>query len=357
MKHLSILLFLLFGKLYCFSQEKNATTKVDSVPYYLEVSNFHKSSFDYDKALLYSRKARQYAVKNKLQRQLADSHLSIGSIYSELNRQDEAIENYIRSTTIYNELEASSNSAFCYYGLGLSYLKKKNLGLAENYFNKALTEYKTINIPEAADLIDLQKGIIEKLKGNRNAAVKKFKAIISKDDMITIPEAKVEAYFELADIESKTNTQSAIINLEKAYQISKEGNNTNQKLRILKRLSSLSESTDNIIKSHTYLKEFVSIRDSVFNIRTRTADLPAYERYIATEQLKAIDKTNRENKAQEKSIKFSKLISILSIALISILSLLSLSLYKNNIIRTKTNQLLKDKNQELEIEKEKAERA
>ncbi|ESU22247.1 signal transduction histidine kinase [Flavobacterium enshiense DK69] len=357
MRHLYILLFLLIAKLNCFSQEKNATINVDSVPYYLEVSNFHKSSFDYDKALLYARKARRYAIKNKLQRELADSHLSIGSIYNELDRQDEAIENYIRSITIYNDLEASSNSAFCYYSLGTSYLRKNNLNLADNYFNKALAEYKTVNVPEATDLIELQKGIIEKRKSNTKEAIKKFNAIIAKGSLETVPDAKVEAYFELAEIDAKPNPQSAIINLEKAYEISKEGANTNQKLRILKRLSTLYESTDNIVKAHNYLKKLNVLRDSIFNIRTKTTDVPAYERYIAMEQLKSIDKTNRENKAQEKSIKFSKLISILSIALISILSLLSLSLYKNNIIRTKTNQLLKDKNQELEIEKEKAERA
>lgn len=55
--------------------------------------------------------------------------------------------------------------------------------------------------------------------------------------------------------------------------------------------------------------------------------------------------------------KFSKIVSILSLALISILSLLSLSLYRNNIIRKQTNALLQEKNSELLLAKEKAERA
>ncbi|AWA29863.1 hypothetical protein HYN48_07100 [Flavobacterium magnum] len=55
--------------------------------------------------------------------------------------------------------------------------------------------------------------------------------------------------------------------------------------------------------------------------------------------------------------KFSKVVSILSLALISILSLLSLSLYRNNNIRKQTNALLQEKNSELLLAKEKAERA
>ncbi len=53
----------------------------------------------------------------------------------------------------------------------------------------------------------------------------------------------------------------------------------------------------------------------------------------------------------------SKLINILAVALVSILSLLSISLYKNNLFRIKSNQLLIDKNKELEIANEKAEKA
>jgi signal transduction histidine kinase/CheY-like chemotaxis protein len=357
MRYLYLLLFLLTANFNSFSQEKKATVKADSVTYYLEVSNFHKSSFDYDKSLLYAQKSKQYAAKYQLEKELADSYLAIGGVFNELGRHDEAIENYIRSITIYNNLNPSSNSAFCYYSLGLSYLEKNNLSLSENYFNKAAAEYTNINIPDAIDLINLQKGIIQKNKGNIAGAIKEFNIIINKNSTDNIFDAKAEAYFQLAEIEARDDVESAIKHLEKSYSISKTGSNTNQKLRIIKRLSELYDSIKSTNLSHFYLKKFVRIRDSLFIIRNKSAGAPAYEKYIATEQLKTIDKINRENKAQEKSVKFSKLISILSIALISILSLLSLSLYKNNIIRTKTNQLLKDKNQELEIEKERAEKA
>ena len=60
---------------------------------------------------------------------------------------------------------------------------------------------------------------------------------------------------------------------------------------------------------------------------------------------------------QEKTLFFGKLTGWLSIALIIILSLLTLSLYKNNNLRTKANELLQDKNTELQQAKENAERA
>jgi hypothetical protein len=65
----------------------------------------------------------------------------------------------------------------------------------------------------------------------------------------------------------------------------------------------------------------------------------------------------KEINKNQKSIYFSKMTTGLSIALIIILSLLALSLFKNNNLRAKANDLLKDKNVELTIAKEKAERA
>ena len=70
---------------------------------------------------------------------------------------------------------------------------------------------------------------------------------------------------------------------------------------------------------------------------------------IATQQSN-IDK-------QRRSINFGKMTTGLSIALIVILSLLTLSLYKNNNLRAKANELLQDKNSELQLAKEKAEKA
>ena len=81
---------------------------------------------------------------------------------------------------------------------------------------------------------------------------------------------------------------------------------------------------------------------------------------IAFEKSKPIDKDDEFFSFftdESRLSKISKLVSILAIALISILSLLSLSLYKNNIIRHETNLLLKDKNSELIIAKENAEKA
>jgi len=353
MRYFLLYIFLLFTPVV-FSQFAKPNEKPDSVSYYLELSNFHKEKFSYQKSLSLAQKAKKYAQSNDQKKNTADSFLAIGGVFYEVNRIDEAIENYIHALSIYNTIEASSNKAYCYYSLGVSYLKKNNLNLAESYFDKAANEYRQINIPDAVNLIDLQKGVIFKQKGDIQKAIQNFSKIIANPGNLL--ESKAEAYYQLAEIQQKSNTNEAIKSLGKAYVISKENENPQLQLKILKQLSLLHDQRKQINQSFYYLKTYTKLKDSIAGVEYKNLN-NANENLVIDNQLKSIEQLGKESSVQEKSVKFSKLISILSIALISILSLLSLSLYKNNIIRTKSNQLLKEKNFELEIAKEKAEKA
>lgn len=109
--------------------------------------------------------------------------------------------------------------------------------------------------------------------------------------------------------------------------------------------------------AYLYLKQHFNLQERIAILNKERLGIDDYTKFKESERLKEIVETKNENIKQAKASKFSKLISILAIALISILSLLSLSLYKNNIIRNQSNLLLKEKNKELEIAKDKAEKA
>ncbi|WP_335966009.1 response regulator [Galbibacter sp. PAP.153] len=70
-----------------------------------------------------------------------------------------------------------------------------------------------------------------------------------------------------------------------------------------------------------------------------------------------IARMSQDELEQQQKVNISKLTSVLSSALLIIISLLTISLYRNNQIKFKTNDLLLKKNKELQIAKEEAERA
>ncbi len=359
-KRIVIFITLITSNSYTQSVYKNEGKISDSTDYYLEIGLFNKETKkSYNNAILYTEKAIDYAKKNNSKDKLADSYLQLAIIFYELEKNNLAIDYYIRALNIYNKDVPSSNIALSYYGLGKCYLKKNNIAFAEIYFEKATDIYKELNFFEAIELINLQKAIIKKEKKNFIQAIEILKNVTENINDDALLSTKTEAFIQLGEIEIiKKNYASAINYLNLANQTNEDSNNDIQLTkRIYKLLSTSYEKNKNTISANFYLKKYINLTDSIgkyyaHNVAETTVDKIQFDK-----QLKTIEQLDKEKKSQQKTLRFSKLISILSIALISILSLLSLSLYKNNKIRISTNKLLKEKNKELTIEKEKAESA
>lgn len=357
MRPLIVFLFFFSSLLSAQKQKKNAD-QADSVAYYIELSNFNIKTNNYKFSLAFAQKAIDYAESKKDVKAQAFAHYTLGGIYFELKKYDDAIETYYKSVSLYNTLKPSSEQAFCYYQLGLCFMEKGDYSLAETYFNKAKTIYTTIRIPDAIELLNLQKGIVYKAKGQYKSAVPIFNQIIAKPDTQDVFKTKAEALYQIGNIEMENNRGNLALNyLNRAYNLNSKSKNIDQKAKILLSLSLVYEKLLDINKAHTYLKQHIRLKDSIAHLNSEKLGSEDYVQFKEGERLKTIEQMDKENKEQQKANKVAKLISILAIALISILSLLSLSLYKNNIIRNQSNLLLKEKNNELFLAKEKAEKA
>ena len=90
----------------------------------------------------------------------------LGGIYYDLQKPEKAIEHFIRSINIYTKENPNPNLALGYYNLGKCYLEKDKQDLSEIYFKKAASIYQEFEFYDAIELINVQKGIIQKNKGN-----------------------------------------------------------------------------------------------------------------------------------------------------------------------------------------------
>lgn len=357
MKHL-LLFFIFFNSLLYSQQKKSVSAKIDSVDYYIQLANFNLKVNNYQNALESSQNAIEVSQKKGNKEQEANAYTFLGSIYFELKKYDDAIETYVRSISLYNDLDPSTEQAYCYYNLGLCYMEKEKYGVAEIYFDKANAIYETIEIPDAKELLNLQKGILYKAKGKTQLASSIFNTIIAKPDNDDSFKTKAEALYQMGDIEFEGGRSNLALNyLNRALELNSKSDNLEQKSNIFKLISQVYEKMMDIDNSFVFLKKHLVLKDSIIQLNSKKIGTEAFEKFKESEQMKTIKQKDKENREQKKLIKVSKLTSVLSIALITILSLLSLSLYKNNIIRNKTNKQLQEKNTELEIAKDKAEKA
>lgn len=354
----SFLLFFFLVSPFLYSQKKNSVEKIDSVAYYSNLRDSSVKLNKYKDAFLYTQKAINYSKINNNTEAQASQAFSLGKLFYDVKKYDDAIKAFHKSISLSKTIEPSSIEASTYYYFGMCYMQKRSFDNAEICLDKAQSLYDTLKITDTTDLIDLQRGIIYKSKGKQEIASTIFSTIIAKPDSPIILDSKTEALFQIGMIEMDQNRSNLALNyFNKALELNAKNKNSVQKSNILLALSNAYEKMLDKNRAYTYLKQHTNLKESISISDNEKLGVDDYEEFKESEQLKEIKQTNEENKQQEKASKFSKLISILAIALISILSLLSLALYKNNIIRTQSNLLLEEKNKELIIAKERAEKA
>ena len=338
--------------------QKQTLEKTDSVRYYIDLANFNTTSNNYKNALISAQKSIDFAQIKKDDKAIANAFATMGSVYYKLKKYNDAILTLDKSAAHFEKQKPSSELANVYYMLGLCYMEKENAANAESFFNKAENIYNTLNIPEAKELLNLQKGIVYKSKGQLDMAYGLFQEIISKPNNEDLLKTKAEALYQIGTIEYLKNRNNLALNyLNQALVLNSKDKNLEQKANILKAISEVYGKMLDKVNAYDYLKQHLILKDSIGLLNNTKIGTEDYEKFKETERLKGISQIDKEHKEQQKTNKFSKLISILAIALISILSLLSLSLYKNNIIRNQSNLLLKEKNNELLTAKNNAERA
>ncbi|TRX36555.1 response regulator [Flavobacterium sp. ZT3R18] len=351
------LLFIIFFHSLLYSQKR---TTVDSVAYYSNLVAENINNNKYKEVLFYTQKSIDFCKKNNKTEAEATQTYKLGKIYFDLKLYNDAIEILNKSILLFNTISTKPNKkvADAYYYIGLSHIAKKNYALAENCISKSEEIRKKLGIRDKANLINLQKGILSKIKGNTTLASTIFNAIIAQPDNKVTTNTRTEALYQIGTIEASAKRYNLALNyFNRALELNKKTKNLDQKSNLLLAISSIYERMLDKTTAYTYLKQYLNLKESIALANDEKLGINDYENFKETQRLQETLRHEKENKDKEKSEKFSKLISILAIAIISILSLLSLSLYKNNIIRNQTNLLLKEKNNELILAKNKAEEA
>jgi signal transduction histidine kinase/CheY-like chemotaxis protein len=338
-------------------QPESTQIDMDSVGSYLELSSFYYKTNDYKAALDFAQKAFDYSKEIRNPKKMAQSYAAMGAIYFDLNKYEEAAKQYTKCLEIIDAYPATNDQAYSYFQLALCQIELKQYMNAELNLENAKNIYRFLRIPDAITLIQLQKGIVHEAKGDFEEARLIFRQLIENSDSQDVLKIKAEAYYHLGTIESHNFRYNLALNYLKKAQELNGKNNLGLKAKILLELSKAYEKTIDMQKAYTYLRLHMQLDDSLSKLSFQKLGAADFTEFKENERLKIIEKLDKENKEQQKASRVANIIIILSIGFILILSLLSLSLYKNNNIRKKSNQLLEDKNQELELSKTKAEQA
>nr|WP_315191102.1 ATP-binding protein [uncultured Flavobacterium sp.] len=348
-------IFIVFLNSHLYSQTEK---KTDSIAFYsnlagynIKVNNAKNAEFYIQKAITFSRKNSSVGAQSAL-------FYKLGRIYFDKNSFVNADKYFHKSVSLFKNAPPTSTLAATYYYLGLINIKKENYTLAKIYFDTSEFIYYKLKIKDNSESLNLKKGIAYKTNEKYDLAANAFKKIIENQDNSKNLKIKAEAFYQLGTIKNiQKISDSALYYLENALKMNEKNTNLEQKSKIILAFSQSYKEKKDFDRAYSYLDEHYQLKDHIYKMNSAKANLDDFTKFKQKQILNTTLEKQKEKSEEQKTYKYSKLINILAIALITILSLLSLSLYKNNIIRNESNLLLKEKNNELIIAKNKAEKA
>ncbi len=366
MKKLFFSLTLLFsfyiGAAFQEKSQEEITEINEEIQQLLNEAEISVNVLEFEKALTQLNKSLELAKQINDQKHIALSSSIMAQLFYVRHDLDRAATELQRAISIQREINDEAGLAYSYLTNAKIFDAQEEFDRAHKYLSLARDYYLKENNTEYLGIVDLNSAISilhsgNTPEGNQNALSYIHRAEKNLQEANNHYELSRLYFFKARALLWQGNLEQAKAEAEKSLKIAETYNFGSMIMSSTRLLSQAHDKAGNYQESLEYLQSSNHIRDSIFNINREALALDATTRYGVDAMRTNLRELTRQNAEQEKSLKVNKLTTILSVALITILSLLTLSLYKNNNLRARANDLLQKKNDELTIAKENAEKA
>ena len=346
---LSILvLFLVFH----YGQGQQIDSLKADVQTYFNQETIYKNKNQIDLALKTLDKAAELAEKNEDVKSLIDSYHRFALLYLKLDKEETTLLYWGRANAVLKDIEYPYGDAIHKYIEAIILYRNgknfqaifmleeaKRLNNDRNFFNNIL-------LIEGHIYLNLEK---------YDSASKNFNSLIVNTDVYEKEYLATRAYLGLSKMNFSTNKYKESASYgESALKLAQENEFFKEILEANKQLSLTYESLGRYNLSLSNTRNLLQIRDSIFTmdkVKTEAKTAEKIQFDFMTDEIKRLEQRNKEL-SESKNI--SEITAIFASALLIIISLLAVSLYRNNQIKLKTNDLLHTKNNELQAARDEA---
>ena len=330
-----------------------------SIEEYLSDAEEAINRVDLDEALTHLNTALEISKTIGHDRYIAISSSMLAQLYFVRHEYRKASTELQRAIAIQREIQDLDGLAFSYVNYAKIFNSRKNAESAREYLDLAEGLYSRLNDERGLGIVDLNRAVTSlNVEGNPAEALilldraqEKLQGNDNLYEMSRLHYHKGNAEFLLNNYDTALSEAQKALTLSRTYQFRSLEMNTSQLI------GKIYKAQKNFEQSLAYLEVSNRIRDSIYSLNREALASDANARYGLDSMRNTVNELSRKTEEQERSLKVNKLTTILSVALITILSLLTLSLYKNNNLRARANDLLQKKNSELVTAKENAEKA
>lgn len=190
---------------------------------------------------------------------------------------------------------------------------------------------------------------------NYDKAIKNLHALIVNSDDKERAYLATKANLQLSRISVVLDDlEDAIIHSKATLELAQKHGYAEEIKNAYAQLSDIYERMGQYDQSLFYTKNLQRIKDSVFNLEKAKLDAITSDKIRSEHQMNELNKLQAKNEQLSESKNRSEITAILTSAFLTIISFLAISLFRNNQIKLKTNDLLYTKNKELELARDAA---
>ncbi|PQB03760.1 hybrid sensor histidine kinase/response regulator [Aureitalea marina] len=364
-KHISVIpAILFFLSTFCGWSQQVIQDTIAQTQAYKQEAEQALVNYNYNTAIVSLVNANSLITGSEYEELKGDIKLRLSQLYYTLQSIDKAQLEAKEAVRIYTALGNELELAKANNQLALILIHDRKFSQAKDYAQRANRIFTRLGDEQGKSRVLFSLGMIEKGEGNHTSAINYFDAASDgmQDESLRYDRTRVllnkaEAYSLLKGGDPGENIAIAHQNLDQAVNLIDQAGYFDLKATSYRIRSYLALKENNYLEAEKNLEIYERKNDSLYQVYLEAVS----QGVDAESQLSALNAIIEDQQddldKKQKSINFGRMTTGLSIALIVILSLLTLSLYKNNNLRAKANELLQDKNNELQLAKEKAEKA
>jgi signal transduction histidine kinase len=315
----------------------------------------YKNQDKMDLALKALEEASDWAEANEDDRAAIQTQNMFAEVYLIRGEVDRARSSSIQAQNLLQD--NTYNEGLAYYLLveaQLALLSEQELNMTA--LRSVREAKKTNNSRNLLNRAALLEGRIFERMGRPDSAIVRYNSLRGDNsDPYEKDYLSSAAHLSLAKLyDSQEKVAEAIINAESALEIAKTNEFRREYAGSNQLLAELYKQTGQYQKALAAVENMVFLRDSIYTIKKLELESEVSEGVFARQAIEQQQKYEADIAELSESASRSEITAILTSAFLTIISLLAVSLYRNNQIKLKTNDLLQTKNRELQLARDAA---
>lgn len=331
---------------------QETAVSMDSLSVYFDKARQFRSETRFDEALLVLDKAQALAEKNEDEKALVDALHMFSLLYYDLDKKETASLYWERASVLLKNLAYPHGEAVHKYLEGLFLFDAGNNFQAVFMLNNAKKLSNDRNLLNNILLLEAKIFIsIEKYP----SAATNLNALVVNTDTQEKDYLSVRAYLGLSQLNLlQEDYEKSIESGLQALELATSQGFTQQILEARELLAQAYEKSGNYQLALEQFRKRTQLRDSVYTLNEAQALAGLSDDIRFRMVSKTVNEQEEVISDLRSSASRSEITAILTSAFLTIISLLAVSLYRNNQIKLKTNDLLQTKNRELQAARDAA---